>query len=126
MKHFKQLTSFRYKQANGIERWQKSYFDHVVRKDEDLARQAFYIADNPVRKGLVEDWRDYPLTGGSLLVHTDGDLKVAATCPAPAPEARGGPSPAHTDGDLKVAATSRLRRLRPEAVRVQQLTRMAT
>jgi len=40
--------------------WQERYYDHIVRKDEDLRQIAIYILNNPVRKGLVErakDWR---------------------------------------------------------------------
>jgi len=33
-----------------------------LRKDEDLLKVAEYIVYNPVRKGLVEDWRDYPFS----------------------------------------------------------------
>ncbi len=40
--------------------WQRSFFDHAVRKDEDLVKVAEYIVCNPVRKGLVQDWRHYP------------------------------------------------------------------
>ena len=40
--------------------WQKSFYDHVVRKDEDLNAICQYILANPVRKGLVtnaEEWK---------------------------------------------------------------------
>lgn len=39
--------------------WQRSFYDHGLRKDEDLIRVAEYIVSNPVRKSLVENWRDY-------------------------------------------------------------------
>jgi len=39
--------------------WQRSFYDHGLRKDEDLMRVAEYIVSNPVRKNLVENWRDY-------------------------------------------------------------------
>jgi REP element-mobilizing transposase RayT len=42
--------------------WQRSFYDHPLRKDEDLLKVAEYIIYNPVRKGLVEDWRDYPFS----------------------------------------------------------------
>ena len=42
--------------------WQRSFYDHALRKDEDLLKVAEYIVYNPVRKGLVEDWRDYPFS----------------------------------------------------------------
>jgi putative transposase len=40
--------------------WQRSFYDHGLRKDEDLMRVAEYIVSNPVRKGLVEVWETYP------------------------------------------------------------------
>ena len=43
--------------------WQKRYYDHFLRKEEDVGVVIRYVLDNPVRKSLVEDWRDYPLSG---------------------------------------------------------------
>jgi REP element-mobilizing transposase RayT len=40
--------------------WQKSYYDHVVRKDESLVKICEYVLANPVRKRLAakpEDWQ---------------------------------------------------------------------
>ncbi len=42
--------------------WQRSFYDHVLRKDEDLEPVARYILGNPVRKGLVQNAEDYPLS----------------------------------------------------------------
>lgn len=65
MKAFKQVTSFRYKQRVGQPLWQPSYYDHVIRNEQD-AQQAFaYILENPVRAGLVDDIGDYPFLGGA-------------------------------------------------------------
>ncbi len=43
--------------------WQKSFYDHVIRKEEDLNSIAGYIFNNPVRKELVENYEDYPFLG---------------------------------------------------------------
>lgn len=43
--------------------WQPSYYDHVLRKDEDLKSVIQYIFNNPVRKGIVEQYADYPFLG---------------------------------------------------------------
>jgi REP element-mobilizing transposase RayT len=40
--------------------WQRQYHDHAVRKDEDLNELVQYTLNNPVRAGLVADFRDYP------------------------------------------------------------------
>ena len=40
--------------------WQRSFFDHALRKEEDVFNVARYILENPVRKGLVKNWAEYP------------------------------------------------------------------
>jgi len=63
MASFKQRSGF-WIAANRPEcSWQKDYWDHVVRRDEDLRAHVRYIADNPVRRGLVTQWDAYPFTG---------------------------------------------------------------
>ena len=63
MNLFKQYCGY-YLSKNrvGIE-LQKDYYDHIHRKEEDLTRQIRYILENPVRKGLVGDWREYKYKG---------------------------------------------------------------
>ena len=41
--------------------WQAGFHDHAVRRDEDLKALAYYVIRNPVRAGLVQSIRDYPL-----------------------------------------------------------------
>jgi putative transposase len=41
--------------------WQKGFFDHAVRRDEDLRAVGRYIVANPLRRGLVDKVGDYPL-----------------------------------------------------------------
>jgi REP element-mobilizing transposase RayT len=43
--------------------WQRSFYDHFLRRDEDCMLVANYIVHNPVRSGIVEHWRDYPFSG---------------------------------------------------------------
>ena len=43
--------------------WQTSYYDHFLRKDDDVRVAVDYILNNPVRKGIVDEWRQYPLSG---------------------------------------------------------------
>jgi putative transposase len=47
--------------------WQRSFFDRGIRTAKEFDEAVTYILENPVRAGLVEDWRDYPLFGGALL-----------------------------------------------------------
>ncbi len=43
--------------------WQKSFWDHFLRIEEGLQEIVDYVLYNPVRRGLVEEWRDYPFCG---------------------------------------------------------------
>jgi putative transposase len=63
VKKFKQITGYNFKKISGRRLWQKSFYDHVVRKNEDLNSIAEYIFNNPVRKGIVKNYEDYPFLG---------------------------------------------------------------
>jgi len=43
--------------------WQKGSYDHVLREQDNGDAVAWYIFANPVRKGLVQDPRDWPHSG---------------------------------------------------------------
>ncbi len=40
--------------------WQAGYYDHSIRKDEDIQNIARYIIANPIRASLVTKVGDYP------------------------------------------------------------------
>ena len=42
--------------------WQPESFDHVLRSSENVDEKLQYVLENPVRRGLVERWEDYPWT----------------------------------------------------------------
>jgi REP element-mobilizing transposase RayT len=42
--------------------WQHESYDHLVRDDGEYARILAYIANNPVKAGLVKDWEDWRYT----------------------------------------------------------------
>lgn len=46
--------------------FQKSFFDHFLRKDEDVRTVVHYILNNPVRAGLVKRWEEYPYLGSTV------------------------------------------------------------
>jgi len=59
------LKSYTAKQINAVLKrqgslWQDQYYEHAIRKDEDLNEVALYMLNNPVRTGLVDDFHDYP------------------------------------------------------------------
>ena len=39
--------------------WQRGFYDHALRKDEDIVKTAEYMVMNPVRAGFVNQWREY-------------------------------------------------------------------
>lgn len=47
--------------------WQRDYYDHAIRRDEDLRAVARYIIANPLRAGLVQHIGDYPLWDANWL-----------------------------------------------------------
>jgi putative transposase len=40
--------------------WDRAFYDHLLRADEDLRQAARYIIANPIRAGLVRRAADYP------------------------------------------------------------------
>ena len=63
MVDFKQLSGFWFRSVKSPLRWQKDFYDHIIRKEQDLGAQVRYVAANPVRRKLAQDWRHYPHTG---------------------------------------------------------------
>ena len=82
VQRFKQVTAFRFKRETGQRLWQQSFYDRVLRVEEDLSDVAAYILGNPVRSGLVASPEDYPLSRSEHL-EADG---------AEAPSLRVGPT----------------------------------
>jgi REP-associated tyrosine transposase len=66
VKSFKQKTGYYFSQQNSYFKWQKDYYDHIIRDEKDLGNQIMYILLNPVRKGFVSNWKDYPYKGSMI------------------------------------------------------------
>jgi putative transposase len=60
---FKQRTGYLYHKKLGICLWQPRYYDHVLRRSEDIENVAWYIWTNPIRKGLCSSPQEYALSG---------------------------------------------------------------
>ncbi|MFH0952393.1 MAG: transposase [Patescibacteria group bacterium] len=41
-------------------KWQKSFYDHIIRNENDYFNHVNYIHINPQKHGLMNDWRSYP------------------------------------------------------------------
>ena len=52
--------------------WQPAYYDHALRKEEDIRQFARYIVANPLRAGLVRDIGEYP--HWDCIWMTEGDV----------------------------------------------------
>ena len=63
---WKQVTGYAHKQRTGELLWQPSYYDHVLRDDEETSRAVRYVLENPVRKGIVREFADYPFSGSDV------------------------------------------------------------
>ena len=50
----------------GRKLWQRSFFDHALRKEESLTDVAGYIWANPVRANIVDDPIDYAWSGSEV------------------------------------------------------------
>jgi len=72
MHSFQRNTTLNYKRAKGIEGptrlWQRGFWDHVIRDEDDFSRHLDYIHYNPVKHGLVQDALDYPYTSLGVYV----------------------------------------------------------
>ena len=68
VQHFKQATGRRHP---GL--WQRSYYDHILRREEALEDVARYIWANPVRAGMVENVLAHPYSGPRVAMAAHGD-----------------------------------------------------
>ena len=59
----KQKTAFQFKRLCGARLWQPNYYERVLRNDEATSTVARYILENPVRKGITDDYAQYPYSG---------------------------------------------------------------
>lgn len=42
--------------------WHHEYYDHYVRDENEMERIILYILNNPVKAGLVKEWKDWKFT----------------------------------------------------------------
>ena len=57
-----------HKHERGI--WQRRYWEHTIRDDEDFARHVEYIHFNPVKHGYAERAQDWPYSSFHHMVRT--------------------------------------------------------
>jgi len=59
----KQKAGYWFKSIYHDKLWQLGYYERVLRDDEATLMVVRYILENPVRKGLVQHFMDYPYLG---------------------------------------------------------------
>ena len=59
----KQQTAYRFSKSIQGRLWQKGFYDHVLRDDDQTLAVVRYIVTNPVRAGLTTGIGDYPFCG---------------------------------------------------------------
>jgi REP element-mobilizing transposase RayT len=63
LQQFKSYTTNLQRKVDGsFKLWQRSAYDHVCREHETAEIVLSYIVENPVRRGLVDDWERWPWT----------------------------------------------------------------
>ena len=63
LRDFKGVATARVRAIGVRNLWEKSFYDHILREHDDHNGAAWYIFNNPVRKGLVKDPRDWQYSG---------------------------------------------------------------
>lgn len=74
---FKQLMGFEFKKTSGNQFWHRSYYDHILRSEDDMQTVAAYIWRNPVAAGIVSEATDYPFSGPSNYIERLSDRAEA-------------------------------------------------
>lgn len=75
MKDFKQKSGYWFSKSTlepmcsvtvASVKWQKDFYDHILRREDDIRKHVQYILENPMRKGLVNNWKEYPFKGSTI------------------------------------------------------------
>jgi len=56
--------------------WQRGFYEHVLRKEENAIDVANYILNNPVRKGLVQEYIQYKWC--ELVINEGSNVKTSS------------------------------------------------
>ncbi len=60
---FKSLSTKEFWKFYDGKLWQRQFFDHVIRNEQDFFETIKYIRLNPVKANFVENWEDWRLYG---------------------------------------------------------------
>ncbi len=59
---FKSLSTKEFWKFRDGKLWQRQFFDHVIRNEQDFFETVKYIRLNPVKAKLIENWQDWKYT----------------------------------------------------------------
>jgi len=51
---FKQKSGFWFSKNYPELKWQKDFYDHIIRNDKDIENQIYYILKNQMRENIIE------------------------------------------------------------------------
>ncbi|MBE9547507.1 MAG: transposase [Proteobacteria bacterium] len=60
------MTPTAFAREPGRRLWQRSFYDHALRKEESLSEIALYIWGNPVRAGIIDGFSNYAWSGSEV------------------------------------------------------------
>jgi REP element-mobilizing transposase RayT len=63
---FKQKTGYFLSKNYPDIKWQKDFYDHILRSKENIDIHIKYVLNNPVRAGIVEFWKQYKYKGSTV------------------------------------------------------------
>lgn len=63
---FKQKSGYYLGKNSKNIHWQKDYYDHILRSEENLEVHLKYVLNNPVRARIVDYWKKYPFKGSTI------------------------------------------------------------
>jgi putative transposase len=66
MTKFKQYSGFWLGRNEPLFNWQKDFYDHILREDDDLRTLMLYILNNPIRAGICDRWGNYNYKGSTV------------------------------------------------------------
>jgi REP element-mobilizing transposase RayT len=83
MQRWKTSVALRLRSKIAGEIWQREFFDHLLRTEENLEEKWNYIRENPVRAGLCARAEDYPYSGtpAEILSRLSASCNDAARTP---------------------------------------------
>ena len=67
----RQYSGYAHAQRGMGRLWQPSYFEHVLREEEDTTSVIAYIMNNPIRAGYVQAFGEYEYAGSDTTSITD-------------------------------------------------------